>query len=832
MDADKGFVVDGDFVTSMPISVPNAGTTVSFSGECDEDCYVISAWRAADDGRLEMIYGCAGSEQSNAWTTVTEVEEETVKTYSYTTTYDNEIIRISVVGEAPAVTYVENNAANCAPILAAAGYDPTIAGEIFLSNWTNGLISENSNKIVLGSSVYKFSDVLSVYGVGTKITVVDVMNDTEAGEDNFAGDDAYVIAKFDGTSYDDAVVDGITGEEDRSAAVKDGKRVYTYTTTEAMEYIRVSLATTGNTVNGGFVAPIIYISAPNNTYYNILEGLKIISIGENDHFGSPFVGDTWTSLFAARYGMTYVDMTAVENEENDELATANIILFFVPSEYSDQIDAESVDELLTYYPNALCVFFTENTDLVADVEEMHNDRACVIAYSQLPALSGAPYTDVNGMNALAHRLLLPWLETSIGTSYQNFGGVSIDDAVGVKFLNDEDTVAMIGTSANDRTISVPRVPGAISSDNVFGWYGTVTNGTATETMLIRVGEKVTFAKGDVGEFEPLTFDMVQVEDPTLRMGGSVATSGLRFLSGVSESDYLNILAMIDAGQLQNASISMGTLIIPYDYMDALNGQLTHDALTQASLENLDVACQIALDADGNLVWYEYDDETGIGYIAGSISNILAQNNTRQFTARGYAKLTVDGEAYYIYAENGGKVGAAVYELAEQALNDCTTEQDADHMIEYKAGLYSPYTLDQRAILKSYVQNVVSLVTVDADGYTTAELTQAEYYDVNAGWEVYTLSGGGSDSLNDIFYPGAPDPETNMLYVDILTWSGLAAVLGDNNIDTVCMILPPEGVTTVGGVLLDGVTYDATAFELDDGTVVYLIGFSEYSEEFY
>ena len=833
------------YIYTAPIMVSKAGTTILFNAAAStSNIYAFSAWGVAGDGRLEMIYGCPGGDSNSAWLTVDA--QNGSYTYAYTTSYDNEIVRLSCSKsgeEAPVVRYVENNESEIAPTLKAAGYDPAIGGTPYILPWYEGAISADTNTVVPGNNNYRYSDVLTVYGKGTKVTFVDVTVNADVGADGFIGESALVFGKFSNASDTATILDSVAGltQAEREMAAAAGKKVFTYTTTEDKEYLRMTIAKKGNAINGYFVAPIVYVGGADSSY-SVLSGKTIVALGDDNLRGGN-IGDanTWLSLLASRYDMNYynysingsiltdveigapcvvesyesmvdnADVVVLAAGKNDYLNRENPNMIMGdpssddPTVYYGAVKAV-VDGLMEKYPDAVivCVAAWEEDSyveaLASYAEALNSDRVCVIRpYEQMSAFmqDDVLMQEFNGIklpNVMGNRLVLPLFERMIGDTYLNYHGQ------GVKFMVGETVVDAHGTSMKDVEMIAPQPTDAVSAENMFGWYGVVTNGQNTKVMLIRVGEAVTFEQGDVAIFEPLTLDIRQVSDPTLRLVNNTV-GGLRFLSGVSKAGYQQMLDMIANGDLEDATLSFGTLIAAHNDVLEMDGGLTHAALAGGLYDIEDVPFKLILNAAGNTVWYQENEE--FGYIAGTVSDIAAEQNATAFIAAGYVKLTFEGEDYYAYANNTNKKGTSIYELAIEALNDVSTERDSDHKLQIGKNLYSAYSLSDRKILRTFVDNVVALKTSE-DGLM-AELIAYENYDPNSNWEVVLFT--EADGI----------------------WPTLIEQLGNANVEVVCMLVPIQGMnpSAAGGILLDGFTLDCEEIQYA-GSAYYLIGFSEYS----
>ncbi len=841
------------YVYSNPILIPRAGTTLSWEATCAGEAYAISAWRTAENGTLELVYGCEGSDVTNAWTTVTVTEEEgkapvTTCTYAYTSSYDNEFIRVCVQGSAPAISYVEDNAANHAPILKAAGYDPAQVGTPYVLKWYGGLMSVEGQRFIPAgeASAYRTSDILPIYAAGTTVTFIDMVNGEDAVAEDFADENVYVIAGFDGTDYTGVnatnvltltagILMGDTADN-RQIAVENGKRVYAYTTTQTDEYLRLSYCCHGNEVNGGTVAPIIYINAPGEGYrYSALDGLTVYSVWAQETFwGETYGSDTWLSALAARYGWSYLNVNE-KTEDNVKPEDADIVIYHaIGVESISDIEGIANSEYLT-------VLITDNKQLVDEIELLNSDYICAVCVYDLPYRVYWDYAAYNvgymnlyageaGLNAAGHALLMPWLETVLGENYQTFGGAVVEGASVIEFVNDNVTMGMVSTTIGERTFTVPAAPNGVYADNMFGWVGMLKAADGTENVhVFAAGEKTTVPQGCSGTFTPLYIDMDQLNGAELRMEENGA--GLRFLATVNEADYKNVLAMIADGKLGNATVTLGMLIVPEQYVAQMGGTLTHASLAEAELESVDVTSDVYADENGVLNWYDFDGTNG--YLAGTLNQIRSSNQNRRFTARGYAKLTVNGVDYYIYANNEKAKSVTIYEKAVAALNDCYARAKEGYPNEVntpKGKMYSPYTEEQRTVLKSLVIGVAEIKTVidPETGMLTAELVRGEYYDVNTRRECFTVVGGGSDSLTDIFYENAIGAEKTVA-VQSSDWSALLQALGDDGtgIDAVCVITVDPGYE-INTILQGGLELEIVEFTTEDGNTCYLLGFSSHT----
>ena len=359
----------------------------------------------------------------------------------------------------------------------------------------------------------------------------------------------------------------------------------------------------------------------------------------------------------------------------------------------------------------------------------------------------------------------------------------------VKFAYGAQLLGEHSTAAQGGAVTAPQAVMA----NMFGWYGVVTNGSTTKTMLIKPEQTVNFNRGDTAVFKPLTLDITQDPTPTLRMKDE-DTAGMRFIAGVSKASYRDLLAMIERGELANATVSFGMSF------EAPNGETTSTPF------------QMVLDANNNPVWY--DETTTVGYIAGTVwvddieemldgSDIAL--NTAGIIATGYAKLTFGGTDYYAYAENNDKKASTIYELAIEALNKVSVQQSSSNKLQIGKYLYSPYSVSERAVMSGFVDNVVSMKTAD-DG-STASLITHSYYNPNSKWRITEVTAADSD------------------------WADLLEQLGEDVTSDIVLICKLEAknasASAQGGILLDGALFEGVMVE-NAGNPYYLIGFSDHT----
>lgn len=275
----------GNYAYSAPILLEKAGTKIEFDVTvggsitkfASQNAYVFSIWERENDNSFALGYGMPGGEAVNtAWQTISG----STCHYFYTSSYDNEYIRLCYFSGAassalpdtfPTVSVTENSGGDA--ILSLAYYDPANYEFIRSVKWNNGYVgsstnTSNTNKIYVGNEkeVYKYSDIIPVYGKGSLVMFTDCKS-------SFASAAAYSISSW--SSSDSALTEvdmsGVNfhGADASSYTVNpDGSRTYYYYTTKDVEYLRVCIRSDGanrgtvNTdTNNAFIPPSVYVTS-------------------------------------------------------------------------------------------------------------------------------------------------------------------------------------------------------------------------------------------------------------------------------------------------------------------------------------------------------------------------------------------------------------------------------------------------------------------------------------------------------------------------------------------------------------------------------------------
>ena len=181
----------------------------------------------------------------------------------------------------------------------------------------------------------------------------------------------------------------------------------------------------------------------------------------------------------------------------------------------------------------------------------------------------------------------------------------------------------------------------------------------------------------------------RAEDIYTENGAAVrlkAETGLRFYTSVSKAFWDSLL--LEHGE---ENVSFGTLITPASYV-AEAGVFTKealDSLVKDSAKYLDVKTNKA---------FAEDDE--IYTFVGSVTDIKVKNFTLDYAAIGY--IQAGDEIYY----STNYTVRNIEFVATSALSDTSTAQSADYPYETEtAGVFSPYTAEQRIIIAAFIKEV-------------------------------------------------------------------------------------------------------------------------------
>ncbi len=162
---------------------------------------------------------------------------------------------------------------------------------------------------------------------------------------------------------------------------------------------------------------------------------------------------------------------------------------------------------------------------------------------------------------------------------------------------------------------------------------------------------------------------------SIRCGTS---SGLRFRTIVN-TEAINSLINSAGDSNEVVSVTYGTLIAPTDLLGG--AELSFD-IGEAGKDYLDVVTNT-----GKFYTEAKNDETTNSF-TGSIVNIYESNMTREFTGRGYCKITLqDGTVLVIYSDYSHSISVAAQ--AQATLDSGVNLGDAKSTVEYFASFLKP-----------------------------------------------------------------------------------------------------------------------------------------------
>lgn len=199
--------------------------------------------------------------------------------------------------------------------------------------------------------------------------------------------------------------------------------------------------------------------------------------------------------------------------------------------------------------------------------------------------------------------------------------------------------------------------------------------TADVCALVGYTDGKTLSPVSSGDFtDPVYLYVDTLDGAAVRLNAD--STGLRWQTATDKAQYDAVTA------LEGVSVSYGTLIAPEEYV-ALAGEFTAEALENALAGSVKGTKYLDVKAG------EFYKNTDSEYIfAGSLSNIIAYNYSRQFSAVGYVAVTYpDSTVKTFYSTFTDAQTRSVYEVATAALADAESyEADQLAVIE---GFYKP-----------------------------------------------------------------------------------------------------------------------------------------------
>lgn len=220
------------------------------------------------------------------------------------------------------------------------------------------------------------------------------------------------------------------------------------------------------------------------------------------------------------------------------------------------------------------------------------------------------------------------------------------------------------------------------------------NGTFLPTATIIAAGSIAYIRSDRATMnvreqytDASKFVVNDVYSPVMEKGASVRTvegsKGIRFTSTmkkVTDTDAVKLTA------------TYGTLIVKA--ADLEGKEFTIDALTKAGVKFADIKATEAGTVAG-------DTETTYN---AALVNLPDDQLDTNFAARAYTVYTINGVEHYVYSDfNATDNCRSMSQIASKAQADTQSTKSAAYPNEIAAGVYSPYTKSQYAVISEYVK---------------------------------------------------------------------------------------------------------------------------------
>lgn len=499
------------YIYSDVITVPKAGTTVYFYDDLATDAdgnlhasinaAIFSHWKKTASGTWVF---------DNTRVSINGSEAEQhfygkFKQYSYTTTEDNETIRLCRLAS---VSTPDLPGGDYPVFFAPAVEMPAVTETCKLTSvtYTNGCGRSVTYKISLPTGYSEKFNGSCVFSFGADHAVADAV---------IAAGEKAVVVEFNGDVADaELLVEDI--------AAKYSVSPYFFYLVGNAQIKNECPDTFINYVADGGNDPAAAAKAllsKKSTHYNILEGLTMYAMGDS-YFGGTSLGEpgTWVNLLGNKYRMHFVnygiggatvsDFVTNKNPmvvryKTMEKGDADIILLeggrndrsvLVPMGTNDSRDSKTflgalnimIDDFLKTYPNAVIILVTPwyNTgktaqgttnvtyaDAMKKLVEYRNDKRVYCIYAASVSETGVNMddsafrtkyccssTDVSHLNTAGMKKILPYMEKKIAEYYAAYMGVDPDAVLG-------DETSAAETSAESAPETTPEDTSAAPEDS-------------------------------------------------------------------------------------------------------------------------------------------------------------------------------------------------------------------------------------------------------------------------------------------------------------------------------------------------------------------------------
>ncbi|MBR2385551.1 MAG: hypothetical protein IKA99_08105, partial [Clostridia bacterium] len=363
-----------------------------------------------------------------------------------------------------------------------------------------------------------------------------------------------------------------------------------------------------------------------------------------------------------------------------------------------------------------------------------NNTDYVIELGAIDLLDGTGtwvYVSVDGVFVISKKVDLS--ATSFNT---NRVSLHVNDEVAKTTLSDVDHVAVTYVSTSGTFVDYAKKNEAYSlvSNRAYNTF----IGWAVGNTLYKEGDEITVSENIT--VNAVEVDFAMKDGAAIRLSSVASVAGIRFTSLVKESD---VNALI--GNYGIASVSYGTIIMPFDYLEV--GQAPNLEDTFKNILNLPST------------YSEVED----GYVIfrGAMTNILENNYDRFFAGRGYMQITFEGgDVWTVYTpfSYDDNVRSIRY-VAQKFVNDENADVKYNELDDKTKEVVDTYAATNRIHLIDYAEYVENSFEITAwyhpyldpanayDNVTNEEAAQAMK---DAGIKTVILDG---ENFLDLTTPG-------------------------------------------------------------------------------
>lgn len=235
-------------------------------------------------------------------------------------------------------------------------------------------------------------------------------------------------------------------------------------------------------------------------------------------------------------------------------------------------------------------------------------------------------------------------------------------------------------------VVLPEAPAYTDGRVFLGWYAEDSG------QKVFLPAKASYAPQGEVHFTAVAVQMATSASSSARVKGNEV--GLRFTSDIRLADYEDLVAKIG-----KENFSFGTYIVAASYLEKTKNVFTPEALAAAGYSKyIDVPTK------------GYYKLTSLLYTwSGSVTGILPGNYTRDYAGIGYIALQyTDGSSARVQCPFSVKKHVqAVYKTVLAAYEDRSIHYEY-LVVDENGTSHSPYTVDQLAAMKSFLDDLVSI----------------------------------------------------------------------------------------------------------------------------